>query len=87
MDDYVFLHTDFERFDAGLNCTFVGPGHGTPILLDSGEYWYVYHTWKYGLVNVRPPGRVMNIDKIEWDDENWPHIGIPSDTSNPVPRV
>ena len=27
----VFLHTDLEIFDAGENCTLVGPGHGSMV--------------------------------------------------------
>ena len=27
----VFLHTDLEYFDAGENCTLVGPGHGSMV--------------------------------------------------------
>ena len=80
-----FLHTDYDRYDAGINCTFVGPGHGSPVKLESGDYWYIYHTWKYGQVNQDPPGRVMNIDQIKWTEDGWPFIGIPSDTPMPVP--
>ena len=29
----------------------------------------------------------MNIDKMKWDKDGWPHIGIPSDTPQPVPKV
>ena len=48
-----FLHTDYPRYDAGINCTFVGPGHGTPIKLANGsDFWYVYHTWKYDAVGT-----------------------------------
>ena len=28
----VFLHTDLEIFDAGENCTLVGPGHGSMVM-------------------------------------------------------
>jgi hypothetical protein len=42
-----FLHTDTDRFEAGENCTFVGPGHGSPLYVaESDQWWYVYHTWK-----------------------------------------
>ena len=48
-----FLHTDYPRYNAGINCTFVGPGHGTPIKLANGsDFWYVYHTWKYDAVGT-----------------------------------
>ena len=72
------LHTDYERYNNGENCTFVGPGHGTPIQTNN-EWYYVYHTWKYNQVGQNPPGRVMNLDKIKWLDNKWPMIGVPSD--------
>ena len=83
------LHTDYERFEAGENCTFVGPGHGTPVLDDDLKSWYyIYHTWRYNQVLQDPPGRVMNLDKIHWNSEQWPIIGtgIPSDTQQNVPK-
>ena len=83
-----FLHTDYPRYNAGINCTFVGPGHGTPIKLANGsDFWYVYHTWKFGAVGTEIPGRVMNIDQILWTPDNWPVIGIPSDTPKLVPNT
>ena len=83
-----FLHTDYPRYNAGINCTFVGPGHGTPIKLANGsDFWYVYHTWKFGAVGTEIPGRVMNIDQIQWTSDGWPVIGIPSDTPKLVPNI
>lgn len=29
----MFLHTDLDVFDAGQNCTLVGPGHGSLVRL------------------------------------------------------
>ena len=83
-----FLHIDFDRYDNGENCTFVGAGHGTPLYLaSSDEWWYVYHSWKYDMINVYPPGRVLNIDKMEWGSDDWPSVGIPSDTPVSKPNV
>ena len=79
-----FLTTDSERYDAGDNCTFVGPGHGS-VVRSQEDDWYVYHTWKFDLVNVNPPGRVLNIDRIQWDVDGWPFIGVPSDYPTPEP--
>jgi len=82
------LHTDYKRYNAGENCTFVGPGHGSPILDSFNLSWYyIYHAWKYDQVLQNPPGRVMNLDKINWNSEGWPIIGtgIPSDTPQNVP--
>ena len=82
------LHTNYKRYNAGENCTFVGPGHGSPILDSFNLSWYyIYHAWKYDQVLQNPPGRVMNLDKINWNSEGWPIIGtgIPSDTPQNVP--
>ena len=84
-----FLHTNSYRYAPGFNCTFVGPGHGTPIKLNNGDFWYVYHAWRYDRIDVYPPGsdRVMNIDKISWTEDGWPFIGVPSDTYQSSPSV
>ncbi len=29
----------------------------------------------------------MNIDKINWDEEGWPIVGVPSDTPQNVPEI
>ena len=41
-------------------------------------------------MNEDPPGRVLLLDKLRWDelpDGPWPFIGVPSDTSQPAPVV
>lgn len=82
-----FLHTDTDTYDAGENCTFVGPGHGSAVYVDeSDSWWYVYHTWRYHQVGINPPGRVLAIDKMEWDEEGWPRIGTPTDYPTPAPH-
>ena len=55
----------------------------------SNTDWFVYHAWIGPItnINVYPPGRVLNIDKITWTAEQWPHIGHPSDTPRPEPTV
>lgn len=83
--DLTFLHTDLEKFENGENCTFVGPGHGSPVISPTNRWVYVYHTWRYGLVDVYPPGRVMNVDPIKFDENMWPMVGVPSDTEQPNP--
>jgi beta-xylosidase len=83
-----FLHLDADRFEAGENCTFVGAGHGTPVrIANTDQYWYVYHTWRYDLLDVNPPGRVLNLDRITWTEDGWPRIGTPSDVPVPVPET
>ena len=86
----VFLHTDYDLFNKRENSTFVGPGHGSVVRVRN-DWWFLYHAWLWGKVGKYPPagpGRVMLLDKIEWDEETlWPHIGTPSVTPRPLPRI
>ena len=67
--------------------TFLGSGHGSVVYLEeSKEWWYVYHSWRKGKVKKNPPGRVMNLDRIVWEND-WPWIGCPTDTEVPMPTV
>ena len=82
----VFLHTDWEKFNSGKNSTFVGPGHGSAVSVGE-DWWFVYHSWRWDQVGKYPPGRVLLLDKIVWDDKtNWPHIGTPSVYSSQAPE-
>ena len=62
------LTTDWRRYDKvlsvkkkidaflsyqGLNCTFIGPGHGSVVEIGS-DWWLVYHAWLYGKLNSSP---------------------------------
>lgn len=62
-----------------------GPGHGSQIATDAnGDTWYLYH----GFINGRSDeGRMMWLDKIQWDEDGWPFItdGTPSTTPQPAP--
>ena len=63
-------------------------GHGSVIQASDGVYWYFYHSWRYKELNKNPPGRVLLLDKINWDilpDGPWPYVGAPSDTVLPAP--
>ena len=40
------LHIDELKYANGDNITFVGPGHGSVVQLQSQD-WYVYHSWAY----------------------------------------
>ena len=56
---------------------FVGPGHGSSILLDNeGKTWYVYHSY---VKNDMAKGRQVMLQEIKWDKEGWPYVekGIP----------
>ena len=73
------------KVDYGLNTTFVGPGHGSLVETPNGDTWYAYHTWRYNMINVYPPGRVLNLDKVEWTNDGWPVIGNPTFFKTPGP--
>ena len=45
---------------------FDGPGHGSVVEDDAGDWWFVYAAWEGGHVNIWPPARLMMLDKIEW---------------------
>ena len=51
------------------------------------DFWLVYHAWHYKQIGQNPPGRMMLIDKIRWDDDEWPVVGYPSDTAMSAPSV
>ena len=56
---------------------------------NAGDHWFLYHSWIGPKTNINfyPPGRVLNIDKIVWTVDGWPHIGFPSDTPQLKPSV
>ncbi|MCU4744079.1 family 43 glycosylhydrolase [Natronoglomus mannanivorans] len=62
---------------------FVGPGHNTAIQDDDGDWWAIYHaeaTTEYS-------NRIMMVDRIRWDDDDWPVVGDDGTPSveSPVP--
>lgn len=63
----------------------VGPGHCSEVFQDdAGQDWILYH----GFDASRPEaGRKVYLDRIQWDENNWPYInnGIPSvEAESPV---
>lgn len=61
----------------GANSRFVGNGHCSEIVQDkSGKDWIFYH----GVDVQNPKGRVLLLDEIKWDNDNWPYVtgGSPS---------
>ena len=63
-------------------------GHGSTVKAADGTDWYLYHAWRYHHMNEDPPGRVLLLDQLRWDelpDGPWPFIGVPSDTPAPSP--
>lgn len=92
--DVPVVQTDWDRYDNGVNSTFAGPGHGSVVTDAAGDWWLIYHSWRYGQLNTQEPGRVMLLDKLEWHGapqvELWPRVvngGIPSDTLMQEPAV
>ncbi len=58
------------------NSVFVGTGHNSEIVVDDkGKHWFLYHAVEV----AEPVGRVLMLDKIEWED-GWPVVsdGTPS---------
>jgi len=90
--DTPVVQTDWERYNAGENCTFEGPGHGSVVVDAAGDWWLAYHSWRFGHID-REPGRVMLLDKIVWRGfpslELWPWVegGVPSDIPTQQPTV
>lgn len=61
----------------GSNSRFVGNGHCSEIVQDeAGNDWILYH----GIETKKPGGRVLMLDRIRWDEQNWPYVegGNPS---------
>jgi len=55
----------------GSNQHFVGNGHCSEIVKDDeGNDWIFYH----GINAENPKGRVLLLDKVKWDDEDWPYV-------------
>ena len=62
-----------------------GPGHGSRIITDdAGQTWYLFHGYLSGRADE---GRMMWLDKIDWDEEGWPYLygGSPSHTAQKAP--
>jgi beta-xylosidase len=63
---------------------WAGPGHGSVLLGPSGEFVHVYHAWQADHVG-EPPGRLVLVDRLQWQD-GWPLMrGGPSSRSQPMP--
>ena len=67
------------------NSRWRAPGHNSEIITDdNGDDWLLYHA-----IDTKAPddGRMMLLDKINWDENGWPNVndGTPSTTPQPVP--
>ncbi len=53
------------------NERFVGNGHNSEIVKDkAGDHWLLYH----GVDVQNPKGRVLLLDKMNWDKGGWPYV-------------
>ena len=88
------VETDLDNWNVGMNTTFEGPGHGSVVVDNVGDWWLVYHSWKYHHQELEEdPGRVMLLDKLEWHGapllDLWPRVAgsVPSHTEQGDPVV
>jgi arabinan endo-1,5-alpha-L-arabinosidase len=63
---------------------WTGPGHGSIVRGPSGGWVHVYQRWVVGQI-LKPPGRVVLVDRLQWEN-NWPLMrSAPSHRSLPLP--
>jgi arabinan endo-1,5-alpha-L-arabinosidase len=56
----------------GSSGRFVGNGHCSEIVQDdAGSDWILFHGWD---VNNEQNGRVLLLNQIQWDDNDWPYV-------------
>ncbi|MDR1809262.1 MAG: family 43 glycosylhydrolase [Prevotella sp.] len=76
---------DHHEVLVSRNNRFVGPGHNSEIITDDvGNDWIIYHAYLRGRTDE---GRVVLLDRVEWDGEGWPFIsnGYPAERSDILP--
>jgi arabinan endo-1,5-alpha-L-arabinosidase len=55
------------------NDRFKGPGHTSKIVQDdAGNDWILYHSYDADNADA---GRLLMVDRVFWDDEEWPYMG------------
>jgi arabinan endo-1,5-alpha-L-arabinosidase len=54
-----------------------GPGHAAITQDNEGQDWIVYHAWDKDHIGQHP-GRMVLIDPLKWDEEEWPYVDGPS---------
>lgn len=79
--DLTEIH-DHHAGQAVLSATdqFVSPGHNTAVQDDAGNWWMLYHVE----ATADRAGRIMMLDRIRFDDEDWPVVGcdgVPCETA------
>lgn len=54
------------------NDAFLGTGHNAEIVQDDeGKDWILYHAYR---TSNPDKGRVVLLDRVYWDDNNWPYL-------------
>jgi arabinan endo-1,5-alpha-L-arabinosidase len=63
---------------------WAAPGHGAVVRGPSGAWVHIYHAWRAGQI-MKPPGRLVLIDRLQWAND-WPLMrSAPSSRSQPLP--
>ncbi len=78
-------YTTIIKGNEGSTGRWKGPGHNSEIITDDeGQDWLLYHSYDR---NNSFNGRLMLLDKITWDRNDWPVIndGYPSSDEQDAP--
>lgn len=68
----------------GPNSRFVGNGHCSEIIQDDANNdWIFYH----GVDRKDPHGRVLLMDRVKWDEQDWPYVEGSSPSLNALVPV
>lgn len=56
----------------GENTNYTGPGHNSAIVTDdNGDEWIIYHGY---VRSSGGTGRQVFLDRLYWDEEDWPYV-------------
>ena len=76
------------------NARWLAPGHNSLVTDAAGQDWLLYHAIDreqptFDAINAEQghSRRVMLLDKVTYDEHDWPRVGTPSTSSQPVPVV
>jgi beta-xylosidase len=63
---------------------WAGPGHGSVVRGPKGDWVHIYHSWLDGKAG-QPPGRLVLVDRVGFEN-GWPtQYGGPTSRSQPPP--
>jgi arabinan endo-1,5-alpha-L-arabinosidase len=66
------MKSNYYSLVVGSSGRFVGNGHCSEIVQDyAGNDWILFHGWD---VNNESNGRVLLLNQIKWDNNNWPYV-------------